>query len=82
MVIIINIGGDMAQPSKKAAQKEVEQLDLLVGMKAICDFMRLSEPTIMKYCREYDDFPVKKNGSYLSSRSGLNTWFRDFVKSR
>ena len=71
----------MAQAPKKAAT-EAEQLDVLTGMKAICDFLRLSEPTVLKYRKEYDDFPVKKNGSYISSRSQLNTWFRAFVNNR
>ena len=69
----IFIGGIM---SKKT---EVESSDVLVGMKAICNFLNMSDATVLKYCREYDDFPVKKNGVYVSSRTNLNNWFRAFV---
>lgn len=58
---------------------EVEQSDVLVGMKAICNFLNLSDATVLKYHREYDDFPLKKNGVYVSSRSKLNAWFQVFV---
>jgi len=67
------IGGDMGKKT------EVESSDVLVGMKAICDFLNMSDATVLKYHRGYDDFPVKKNGVYVSSRSKLNTWFRSFV---
>lgn len=58
---------------------EAESSDVLVGMKSICNFLNVSEVTVLKYHREYDDFPVKKNGVYVSSRSKLNTWFQAFV---
>lgn len=54
--------------------------DLLVGMKAICSFLRMSEATIIKWMREYDDFPVKKNGGYISSRYKLNVWFQTYLE--
>lgn len=50
--------------------------DILVGMKSICDFLRVSEATVLKWRREYDDFPVKKNGQLTSSRAALNEWSR------
>lgn len=54
--------------------------DLLVGMKAICSFLRMSEATVLKWLREYDDFPVKKNGGYVSSRYKLNIWFQNYLE--
>lgn len=53
--------------------------DMLVGMKAICSFLRMSEATVLKWVREYDDFPVKKNGGYVSCRSKLNAWFQAYL---
>lgn len=64
------------------AMKETEELDMLRGMKAICDFLRMSEATVLKFCREYDNFPVKKNGSYYSSRKKLNLWFQWYLENR
>ena len=58
----------------KASAKSEEPADILVGMKAICDFLRVSEATVIKWRREYDDFPVKKNGQLTSSRAALNKW--------
>jgi hypothetical protein len=54
--------------------------DLLVGMKSICSFLRMSEATVLKWLREYDDFPVKKNGGYVSSRYKLNIWFQNYLE--
>lgn len=56
------------------------EADLLVGMKAICTFLRMSEATVLKWHREYDDFPVKKNGGYVSSRHKLNIWFQRYLE--
>lgn len=56
--------------------------EILRGMKAIVDFSGLSEATIIKFCSEFDDFPVKKNGTYISHRVQLNEWVRDYVAGR
>ena len=58
---------------------EVEESDLLVGMKSISSFLKMSEATILRWLQEYDDFPVKKNGNYISSRTRLNTWFQAYL---
>lgn len=58
----------------------VDDADILVGMKAISSFLRMSEATILKWLREYDDFPVKKNGFYVSSRRKLNVWFQGYLE--
>jgi hypothetical protein len=56
-------------------KQQVEEVaDILVGMKAICEFLRVSDATVIKWRKEYDDFPVKKNGSLTSSRTALNKW--------
>jgi hypothetical protein len=56
------------------AKEAADTADLLVGIKAICDFLRRSEATVLKWRREYDDFPVKKNGQLISTRAGLQKW--------
>jgi hypothetical protein len=58
------------------AKAPVVEADILVGMKAICDFLRVSEATVIKWRAEYEDFPVKKNGHVISSRHALNVWSR------
>jgi hypothetical protein len=71
--------------AKKAAETEVVttgdmDTDLLFGMKSICSFLRMSEATVLKWLREYEDFPVKKNGGYVSSRRKLNIWFQGYLE--
>ena len=56
--------------------------DILVGMKAICSFLKVSEATITKWRNEYDDFPVKKCGQLISSKTALNTWSRNLFSSK
>lgn len=63
----------------KATKQMEDTADILVGMKAICDFLRMSDATVLKWMREHDDFPVKKNGGYISSRIKLNTWFQSYL---
>lgn len=65
---------------KKSA--EAVELDVLRGMKEICDFLRMSDATVLKWMREYDDFPVKKNGNYISSRNRLNEWYQVYLANR
>lgn len=68
----------MAEKTVKVGGKAT---DVLFGMKAICDHLGRSEATVLKFCREYDDFPVKKENrtGYISSRSKLEEWFREFL---
>jgi hypothetical protein len=56
--------------------------DILIGMKAICSFLRMSEATVLKWLREYDDLPVKKKGVYISSRVKLNAWFHEYLERK
>jgi len=65
--------------TKKKQSEALPELDMLRGMKEICNFMRMSEATVLKYIKEYDDFPVKKNGQFISSRTALNEWARKVV---
>lgn len=67
--------------AEAANVKAAKATDVLFGMKAICDYLGRSDATVLKFCREYDDFPVRKeNGSgYISSRSRLDEWFKAFL---
>ena len=58
-----------------------EESDVLRGMKEICTFLKMSEPTVLKWNREYDNFPMKKNGGFISSRKRLNEWFRWYLEN-
>lgn len=64
----------MAEKSKGPAVAKQEQADLLVGMKAICKFLGRSESTIIRWRKEYDDFPVKKEGQLITTRASLQQW--------
>lgn len=60
---------------------KAHEADMLIGMGAICTFLRMSEATVLKWLREYDNFPVKKKGVYISSRMKLNAWFQAYLDS-
>lgn len=69
------------QPEQEGGRAELEQ-DMLFGMKAICNFLQRSEPTIIKFAADYDDFPARRdNGKgWVSSRTELIKWFREYVR--
>jgi len=62
------------------AKQQQEASDLLVGMKAICEYLGgISEATALKYHRELD-LPIRKSskngdsGIWLGSRKKLDAW--------
>lgn len=55
---------------------------ILRGMKSIADFSGLSESSIIKFCIEYEDFPVRKNGNYYSHKLELEVWMREWSAGR
>lgn len=64
------------------AKDAADTADILVGMKSICDFLGVSEATVIKWRQQYDDFPIKKNGQLTSSRAALNEWSRTLFSGR
>lgn len=58
--------------------------DLIVGMKAICQALGVSESTALKWHRE-NGLPIKKSskggnaGIWLASRTKLNDWIGEYV---
>jgi len=55
-------------------RKNIDTCDLLIGMKAICEYLNVSESTVKKWQQTFDDFPIKKAGRLISSRKALNDW--------
>ena len=55
--------------------------DILYGMERIRPVVGgATEATILKWKREYDDFPIRKlGGQWVSYRTVLKAWFRKFA---
>ncbi|MCP4747993.1 MAG: hypothetical protein GY874_17925 [Desulfobacteraceae bacterium] len=55
--------------------------DMLFGMGEIRPALRnVSEPTVLKWYREYEKFPMRKlGGQWVSSRTKLQEWWEKFV---
>lgn len=64
--------------------KTPDKSDLFVGMKSICDYLRISEATALKYHRELD-LPIRKSsqngttGIWLGSRKKIDEWSASLV---
>lgn len=58
--------------------------DVLFGMKAITAYLGISEQTILKYCKKYSDYPVRKTigKGWASSRIALDEWYREFLRQQ
>lgn len=73
--------------AKRTTENHVEQKsDLLCGMNAICEYLRVSAPTVLKWVRELD-LPCRKTqinggGSWISSKSMLDDWSKKIVSSK
>jgi hypothetical protein len=65
-------------------KKSPDDNDIIFGMKEISNFIGRSIPSIVKYMRDYEDFPVKKdNGKgYVASKRLLIEWFREYVRRK
>ena len=62
-------------PSQKARSGAAGS-DLLVGMKAICQHLGISEATAIKWVRELG-LPIRKtgdNGYWVGSRKKIDAW--------
>lgn len=58
-----------------------ESEEILVGMEAIRRFVGgVSPPTVLKWHREYEDFPIaKQSGQWVAIRADLVSWYRNFI---
>ena len=58
--------------------------DLIVGMKALCEVLNVSEATVLKWHRELG-LPIKKGskngdaGVWIGSLSKINVWVQEYV---
>ncbi len=60
----------------------VRESTALSGMRAICDYVNRSEPTVLSWIREMD-FPAKKiGGIWESDRRLIDEWRRLLVAGR
>lgn len=61
--------------------------DILNGMKAICDYVGRSEPTVLKYHRELG-MPIRKlptegrKGPWQGSKRAIDKWNQEFVAGK
>ncbi|MCP4747999.1 MAG: helix-turn-helix domain-containing protein [Desulfobacteraceae bacterium] len=55
--------------------------DMLFGMDEICPILRnVSQATVLKWYRQYEDLPIRKlGGQWVSTRKQLNQWLEKFV---
>jgi hypothetical protein len=56
--------------------------EILVGMKEISGYMKVSERVVRRYVERYPDIPIKKDGQWVSHAQELSEWFRRHVGSR
>jgi len=61
---------------KKSKHNETPIDDLLSGMKAICNYIHRTEPTVLAYIKS-QAFPAKKVGGIWESRKGLIDAWRE-----
>ena len=57
------------------SEKEEQKNDKLIGMKAICEHMGISESTVIKWRQEFDMPIEKKGGTWCGSKQKLDVWF-------
>ena len=65
---------DKVKSIKKNGKRAAD--DLLSGMKAICDYVNRTEPTVLAYIKS-QAFPAKKVGGIWESRKGLIDAWRE-----
>jgi len=65
-------------------KKSPDDNDIIFGMKEISNFIGRSIPSIVKYMRDYEDFPVRKDEGkgYVASKKLLIQWFQEYVKRK
>lgn len=54
--------------------------DKLIGMKAICQYLNISEATAIKWHREID-LPIKKAcGIWIGSKEKIEKWIKEYLE--
>ena len=63
-----------------AGDKDIFSVGILTGMKAICDYTKKSDRTILALVKEHK-FPASKiAGQWTSTVSMINEWTTNFIK--
>jgi hypothetical protein len=66
----------MVEDKVKSEKKRVKRKpkDILSGMKAICDYVKRSEPTVLAYIKN-QSFPARKvGGVWECSKEDVDEW--------
>ena len=76
----------MARRNTEKTENNNQQADLLRGMGEICDYLRCSPATALKWIAELE-LPCRKTqlnggGQWISSKSALNSWAESIVKRK
>jgi hypothetical protein len=56
--------------------------DILVGMKEISSFLKLSRRVINRWMLEYPDIPIIKDGQLMANAVDLAEWQRRHVQRK
>lgn len=56
--------------------------DILVGMKEICAYLKVSRRVVNRWMREHPDIPIRRDGGLHSDASLLRDWRRRLVEHR
>jgi len=55
--------------------------DILVGMKAISGFLKVSEKVVRRWMVECPELPIVKDGQLLANARDLSEWQRERIKT-
>jgi hypothetical protein len=55
--------------------------DILVGMKAIAGFLKVSEKVVRRWMVECPELPIVKDGQLLANARDLSEWQRERIKT-
>ncbi len=56
--------------------------DILVGMKEICSFLKVSRRVVSRWMEECADIPIAKDGQLMANAVDLGEWHRQHVKRK
>ena len=56
--------------------------DILVGMKEICCFLKVSRRVVNRWMEESPDIPIAKDGQLMANAVDLAEWQRRHIKRK
>lgn len=57
----------------------VQNSDVLVGMKEIAAFLKVSRSVVYRWMAEYPEMPIHRKGKLFADVSELSGWQRQFI---